>query len=92
MDSDVVVGNGTLEGLISVLQNEVSVGLVAPRLTFPDGRWQKSTDDFPTISRKIRRFFWLREMERRESKISEIGSPIEVDYAISAMWMVSKEV
>ena len=92
MDSDVILQKGTLSALIQILESESSAGLVAPRLVYPDGRWQKSTDDFPTIFTKIRRYFWLRNIEKRESKASKTENPVPVDYAISAFWVLKKEV
>ena len=92
MDSDVVLQNGTLAGLIQVLEGESSAGLVAPKLVYPDGRWQKSTDSFPTAFAKIRRYFWLRKIEKRESKVCKTENPVPVDYAISAFWVLKKEV
>lgn len=92
MDSDVELSSGTFQHLITVLQRDSQVGLVAPRLTYPNGTLQKSTDDFPTISRKIERYFFLKRMEIREYEYHahagrHAGQEQEVDYAISAMWL-----
>jgi GT2 family glycosyltransferase len=92
MDSDVVLQKGALRGLIQVLENESSAGLVVPKLVYPDGRWQKSTDNFPTAFTKIRRYFWLRKIEKQESKVSKTENPVPVDYAISAFWVLKREV
>lgn len=92
MDSDVRLQKGTLGGLIQVLESESSAGLVAPKLVYTDGKWQKSTDDFPTVFTKIRRYFWLRKIEKQESKACKTEKPVPVDYAISAFWVLKKEV
>jgi len=84
LDSDVELMDGTIDNLVAAM-NEPSIGLVAPRLVYPDGEIQKSTDTFPTITSKILRLFFLKKMER-----SLLGKPIElttVDYAISALWL-----
>lgn len=90
MDSDVVVPEGTLPILISVLEADSSCALVAPRLTFPDGRAQLSTDRFPSLGRKIARFFFLRRIERQETESRATVAP--VDYAISAFWLFRREI
>jgi len=58
---------------------------VVPGLTYPDGRFQLSTDTFPTVTRKLQRLFALRSLERGTS----LGDARrgEVDYAISAFWL-----
>jgi GT2 family glycosyltransferase len=92
IDSDVVLERGTLKGLIGVLESKPSAGLVAPKLIYPDGRWQKSTDDFPTVFSKIRRYFWLRQIEKHESAQNKTEKTVSVDYAISALWVLKREV
>jgi len=92
MDSDVVLQGGTLAELIGVLNDEPSAGMVAPRLVYRDGRLQKSTDNFPTALSKIRRYFWLRQIEKQESQRGGQEHLVPVDYAISALWMMKREV
>ena len=90
VDSDVVVPAGTLAPLIARLDADRSCGLVAPRLVYPSGHLQMSTDVFPTVARKLRRLFLLRSMERQ---LDGGGSrPHSVDYAISAFWVLRRDV
>lgn len=89
MDSDVVVPPNTLKILKQAISREDHVGLAAPRLLFPSGNLQKSTDRFPTLWNKIYRYFFLRQIERRE-QCSRFLGPCEVDYAISAFWMMPR--
>ncbi len=91
MDSDVIAGPGVFQGLIDILESDSSIGLVAPKLVYPNGRLQKSTDDFPTLFTKIKRFLWLKNIERREADKMAIAKPVPVDYAISAVWMMKRE-
>lgn len=90
MDSDVVVPEETLPALISTLEADPSCALVAPRLIFPNGRAQLSTDRFPSLGRKIARFFFLRRMERQQTYDQSATTP--VDYAISAFWLFRRKI
>ncbi len=92
IDSDVEIHKGTMGKLINVLNNNEKVGLVAPKLIYPNGNLQKSTDSFPTIFSKIYRFFFLKSLENREGRPSQEHEPKEVDYAISAFWVLRRDV
>lgn len=87
LDSDVVIPADTLAPLIDVLEKDSSCGLVAPRLIYPDGREQLSTDRFPTLWRKVIRVFFLKALEGELSGVDLGTNPREVDYAISAFWL-----
>jgi len=90
LDSDIQLLPGVTIGLLETLQKRADVGVVAPRLIYPDGRHQKSVDIFPTLTHKIKRFLWLKKMECNEAPLLQEKGAVEVDYAISAMWMLPK--
>lgn len=92
MDSDIEVSKGAIERLLAVFQSHDSIGLVVPRLNYPSGNPQKSTDRFPTLFSKLKRFFFLKYMEKRarEQNFSEEIRPVE--YAISAFWVLRRKV
>lgn len=92
VDSDVVVPEGTIAPLIARLASDQLCGLLAPRLLYPSGQLQMSTDVFPTIFRKIGRLFMLKAMERRLDGEGGSHQPRDVDYAISAFWMIRRDV
>ncbi|MCP4110211.1 MAG: glycosyltransferase family 2 protein [Desulfobacteraceae bacterium] len=92
MDSDVEVFRGTFEQLITTLDEKEEVGLIAPRLLYPNGNLQKSTDVFPTVFTKVCRYFFLKYIEQRDNKHNIEARPREVDYAISAVWILKREV
>lgn len=84
MDSDAWVESPTLESLIHTLEQDARCGIAVPRLEYPDGRFQLSTDTFPTLLRKLHRLVALRNLETSATPPAE---PCTVDYAISALWL-----
>jgi len=92
MDSDVEIHQGTITGLIKNLEMNEHIGLAAPKLFYPNGNLQKSTDNFPTVFTKIFRYFFLKFMEKHENKTVQRKELCEVDYAISAVWVMKREV
>jgi len=73
LDSDAYVSPEALRGLIDYLDQHPKVGLVAPKLIFPDGRPQLSTDQFPTVSRKIERVDRFRPPDPRSLRCCRIA-------------------
>ena len=92
MDSDVEIQAGTVEKLIEDLSKNGLMGIAAPKMIYSDGRRQKTTDHFPTIYRKIIRYFFLRQIERSEETDEKYNTPHEVDYAISALWVFKRDI
>ena len=90
MDSDVEVPAGCLGALLQRLAASPRTGILAPRLVHRDGRPQLSADMFPTLTRKLARFFGLRRMEA--GLPGQAHGPRRVDYAISAFWLMPREV
>ncbi len=86
LDSDAYVNSSVLQDLSEYLEKDKSCGLVVPRLLYPDGRFQLSVDRFPSITRKIQRYFFLKRIEAK----SQADGITKVDYAISAFWMMPK--
>lgn len=89
IDSDIDFKRPVLKSLLSELALDPSIGIVAPRLIFPSGDAQLSTDVFPTIGRKIERVFRLRDLESATE--SAVRSKCAVDYAISAFWLMRRD-
>jgi GT2 family glycosyltransferase len=90
MDSDVVVPPGCIAALLPRLDSDPRIGLLAPRLVYPDGRPQLSADVFPTLPHKLRRLLGLRAIER--GLAAPDGAARRVDYAISAFWLMPRGV
>lgn len=87
LDSDAYMNAGALRALVQYQRAHPWAGLVAPKLIYPDGRFQLSVDVFPTLARKFQRFMALKELEAREPPAAA-GA---VDYAISAVWLISRQ-
>jgi hypothetical protein len=49
IDSDATVTAGALQTLVAALDGDERIGLVGPKLTYPDGRLQLSTRRFPPV-------------------------------------------
>jgi GT2 family glycosyltransferase len=92
LDSDVEVPLATIPQLLKVLKERRDIGLVTPKLIYPDGRLQKSTDKFPTLPSKMIRYLFLKQIEKKESRSQTKNYPVEPDYAISALWVFRREV
>jgi len=91
LDSDVEVIQGTINNLMGSLKNNPLVALSVPKLIYSNGRHQKTTDVFPTVFRKIIRYFFLKAIEVKEERSGVLDTSFEVDYAISAFWMVKRD-
>lgn len=89
LDSDATATSGAVAGTLEILRSDPTVGIAVPRLNYPNGEFQLSTDVFPTIPRKLERFKNLRSLETEFLPPTELT---EVDYAISAFWMVRRSV
>lgn len=90
MDSDAYMNATALAGLLDKIKQHPDVGMVVPKLTYPDGRPQISVDKFPTLTHKIKRFFFLKNMESQSTQVAEVEG--YVDTAISATWLLTREV
>ncbi len=92
MDSDAELQQGVIEVLLVTIENDQRLGIVVPRILYPSGAWQKSFDRFPTLVNKINRFVRLRSIEVQESlQLRETTQPFYIDYAISAFWLMRRE-
>lgn len=88
IDSDAYINAEAVSHLRSYLEQHSECGLAVPKLIYPDGRYQISTDVFPTFIHKLKRFFFLKKMEINSSPPDD--GVCAVDYAISAFWMFPK--
>lgn len=91
LDSDIEIQSaGIFSALLNFMRQHPDVGILAPQLRFPSGRYQKTVDVYPTLSHKLRRFLHLREMEAQEGAQPRGDAPQDVDYAVSAFWLMPR--
>lgn len=88
MDSDAYANFGVVDGLRKYLIDNPRCGMAVPKLIYPDGRFQLSTDRFPTLQRKAQRFLFLKKIEKVDHELT--SGVHSVDCAISAFWMFPK--
>lgn len=88
IDSDVEVNPFAISTLLSHLAQDQLCALVAPRISYRDGSFQLSCDKFPTLQQKAKRFLFLKHIEKYDKHLSHVSEPVEVDYAISACWLL----
>jgi hypothetical protein len=99
LDSDTEIKAGIVKILIDTINKGDKIGIAAPRLFYPDGSIQASCKRFPTIKTKIYKYIPfcatrnIAEKDELYDKIYEKGDKqiTEVDYCISAAWMVNRE-
>ena len=88
LDSDAYPRRGCFRKLVDKIESSSKrIGIIVPRLEYPNGWYQKSVDVFPTLQQKIYRLLFLKSMENKGS----IPPEGPVDYAISAFWLFKKE-
>lgn len=92
LDSDAYVNAEAINRLMDYLDKNEHVGLAVPKITYASGNFQLSCDKFPTLWGKAKRFLFLKKMEQKPSDLSLVAKPVSVDYAISACWMLPKNV
>ncbi len=96
IDSDTIVPEGFIEGLVGATQNLVDagepVGLAHPKLTYPDGEFQESARKVPTLPTKVYRLLGYDRLRQKNETIPEVMNNVRtpVDYAISAAWLVPR--
>ncbi len=86
LDSDAYINSDAIDHLYNTLDQNPEIGMIVPKVLYPSGSFQKSTDTFPTLVSKFIRYFFLKT-EEKKSPHKFMTQPIDVDYAISAFWL-----
>ena len=78
MDSDAYVESNAIAELRNHLLANDSCGMAVPAMTYADGRYQISCDQFPTLWRKCQRFFGLKQLEDGAADNRQPSGPIDL--------------
>ncbi len=95
LDSDVEMPPGSLKGFVeatTAIPDPDTVGIICPKLIYPDGEFQESARRFPTVMTKVYRLFHIEGLRAANESLDEVlsGRTTPVDYAISACWLVPR--
>jgi N-acetylglucosaminyl-diphospho-decaprenol L-rhamnosyltransferase len=99
LNPDTVVSEGALNAMVKFLDDNSHVGVVGPKLVFPDGGFQHSAFSFPTLPMIFIDFFPLnhrvvnsRLNGRYPRALYGAGNPFPIDHPLGAGLMVRREV
>ncbi len=90
LDSDAVLLDGSMLDLAAALQNDPSIGIIAPKMVFPDGAVQESVRRFPSVTGKFGKIpgivLGMGVPDTDSYRDFPFDEERPVDYAISACW------
>jgi N-acetylglucosaminyl-diphospho-decaprenol L-rhamnosyltransferase len=99
LNPDTEVRQGALQHMMRVLEERSEIGVVGPKLLFPDGRLQHSAFTFPTLAMVFLDFFPLQDRlldtplnGRYPRALYERGEPFAIDHPLGAALMVRRQV
>ena len=101
LDSDVIINEHVIPGLVDFMESNPDVGATVSKLCYPDGSLQMSTRKFPTpvsfaFGREtfLTRFFPNNPITKDYLMLDKLAQnePYEIDWAASACMMVRREV
>lgn len=95
LDVDAIVKRGAIDTLVEFMERKEVVGLVGPKLIYPNGDLQYSCRKFPTVLSKVFRrvpFHFARSfLEDEEYRDWDHSSVREVDYVIGACQLIRRD-
>lgn len=98
LNPDTLVRGKALQHMLQFLVSHPQVGMVGPKLLYPDGRFQHSAFSFPTLPMIFLDFFPLnhrlinsRLNGRYPKALYGAGEPFPVDHPLGAAMMVRRE-
>ena len=90
LNSDTKVKPGTFRKLIDFAKSTPDAGVVGPRLLNPDGSFQASCYNFPTISGAIKEY-WLGQKGAYEKYSPEGTNPRTVDITVATAFLITPQ-
>jgi GT2 family glycosyltransferase len=95
LDSDTELGDGRLSHVFNLLKEDKGIGIIAPRLEYPDGTVQNSVKKFPTFWHKLSKLPKALLKIPVPNQDFYVGFPFAtqrfVDSAISACWFFRRD-
>ena len=93
LNSDAILTNGSLSGLVSFMNKTSEAGIAACQYLNRDGSKQNSFDNFPTLATELLNKSLLKILfpKKYPSKKKEYYEPMKVDSTIGACMIVRKE-
>lgn len=95
LNPDTEILSGALDGLLLFLQNQLRIGVVAPRILNTDRSLQESVYPLPTLGRELWRMFHLdklRPLGIYPMRLWDTNTPREVESALGACLLIRREV
>jgi len=99
LNPDTVVRSGALGRMMELLDDDAEIGVVGPKLVYPDGSFQHSAFTYPTLAMIFLDFFPLnyrlvdsRLNGRYPRALYDMGEPFPVDHPLGAGLMVRRRV
>lgn len=97
IDSDLELKEDTLNKLIKRISGSREIGIICPKLIYPNGKLQHSFKKFPTLQSKILKilsfyFPWLKKFSDKNELYGEKKEEFFPDYCISACWLIPQEI
>ena len=96
LDSDTEVNFNAINKLVNTLKNN-EIGIVGPKMITSSGIIQKSGRKFPTIKIKMYKAFPSKKIQQKGEELESYNfnnnkDIYEVDYLMSACWLMRKEI
>ncbi len=99
LNSDTILIKDTLQKMIDFMEENPGVGVVAPALRFPDGKFQSGGGFGPSLKTAFNYFLFLSAFSPEifkglfigQRKYNQMISPIEVDWVGGTCMLVRKE-
>lgn len=93
LNSDAVLTEGSLQGLVSFMDKTPGAGIAACQFISPDGSKQNSFDNFPTLATELLNKTLLKTLfpARYPSKRRDYREPLAVESVIGACMLVRAE-
>lgn len=98
LNADIVPHENSMENMYNFIKNHENIGILAPKLVYPDGSTQNSCYRFYNFLTPLFRRTFLGKTKRGKFEVDKVimndfshDKIIEIDWALGACFMVKKE-